>query len=230
MLGPQIGNTVISAFCSCNWGPFSTLGLLHLTDFSHLHQNKLWHSSDADWTTARLLTSSTYHRCHKETHVFCLLHSRDFLRSQQTVWLYEISEHCHQFNILFVLPKSHSYFGFLYCCIIIRCRTTWTEDWLIAKPLPLVQQLVLSGLVVAFKCRIVWNTKFQKRRWRRFIFSGILRRVNCNVSDVSKGRSVFMFGAKHSKKYLTLTMKKLVSFVTSVPIYQEIRRLTSQNN
>jgi hypothetical protein len=55
MLGPQIGTTVSSSFCSCSWGPFSTLGLLRPTDFLHLHQNKPWNSSDADWTTARLL-------------------------------------------------------------------------------------------------------------------------------------------------------------------------------
>ena len=42
-----------SAFHSWGWGPFSTLGLHRRIDFLHLYQNR--DSSDADWTTARLL-------------------------------------------------------------------------------------------------------------------------------------------------------------------------------
>jgi len=127
-----------SAFCSWSWGPFSTLGLLRPTDFLHLYQNKL-RLIRCRLDHSKAVTSSTYHRCYKEIRAFCLLHRRDFLRSQQTVWLYGRSEHCHQFSILFMFLKFHSNFGLLYCRIINRCRTTWIADWTIARSLPLVQ-------------------------------------------------------------------------------------------
>jgi hypothetical protein len=75
MFGPQIGTTVSSAFCSWSWGPFSTLGLLHPTDFPHLYQNELWDSSDAHWTTVRVLPVRPITDAIKEIRafVFCIV-------------------------------------------------------------------------------------------------------------------------------------------------------------
>jgi len=71
---------------------------------------------------SKTVTSSNNHRCYKEicNFVFCIVDSfsvqnkrYDCMGDQNTA---------HQFSMLFVPLKSHSYFDLLYCCIIIRCR------------------------------------------------------------------------------------------------------------
>jgi len=162
-----------------------------------------------------------------EIRAFCLLNGRDFLRSQQTVRLYGRSEHCHQFSILFVLLKSHSYFGLLYCCTITRCRT-WIADWTMARSPPLVQQLVLLGLVVAFSVLIKTSVGSCEIRSSKNDADQDSHSLGCYaLSTVTLPiflRSVVFSCSGPSTPNLTLTMKELLSFETSVPICQETRR------
>jgi len=144
------------------------------------------------------------------------------------VWLYGRSEHCHQFSFLFVPLKSLSYFGILYCCIIIRCRATWIADWTIARSLPLVQQLVLTGLVMAFNVLIKTSVGLREIQSSKNDADEDSYFLGCYAVPTAMlpifRRSV-MFSCLGSSTPKRLDPDyELLSSETSVLIYQETRR------